>query len=280
MFKKNVDDPQLYFNAADIILGNPPPEWFEHKTSVKFWQLDSAGFDQYSNVKISGTIANMGDYFSTKCAETMVAGILAFYRKIHELVRLQVQSKWVGKPLRYEMDLLSSKRIIILGAGTIAQSIREMLLGFRCSVILTARKNPEAKIRSREELIAQLPNTDLIINTLPGKAHRYVDGDIFSAMKQGSLYASVGRGNTTDEKTLISALESGKLAGAILDVTENEPLPVDSRLWSMENVILTQHTGGGHKLEDEGKVNLFIQNTNRFLNGESVDNRIDLTAGY
>ncbi len=268
------------FESADIVLGNPPKSWFSNTSNLKFWQLDSAGFDQYSELSISAPVANMGDYFSPKCAETMMGGILAFYRNIHELVRLQEKSKWVGKPLRYEMDMLTGKKVIILGAGTIALCLRKMLSGFDCKVQLTARKNPNAEIHSRDELLKALSSTDLVVNTLPGKANRYADDSFFQAMREGSLYASVGRGNTTDEKSLIQALETGKLAGAVLDVTEAEPLPAENPLWSMTNVILTQHTGGGYKFEDEGKVDIFIENTRRFINGEKPQNLVDLTSGY
>lgn len=266
--------------SSELLLGNPPRNWIEKATQLKFWQLDSAGFDQYRDVKLNTRVSNMGDFFAVKCAETMVGGILSFYRKIHRLVQLQSEKKWVGKPLRYEMDVLSGKRVIVFGAGTIARSIRKMLTGFDCDVTLSARKDPEAGIHSREELTRRLPDADLVINTLPGVAQHYADEAVFSAMKPGALYASVGRGNTTDEDALLMALQSGRLSGAVLDVTEKEPLPTESPLWTMPNVILTQHTAGGYKFEDEFKIDLFIENVNRFINGDKPSNLVDLREGY
>jgi glyoxylate/hydroxypyruvate reductase len=210
----------------------------------------------------------------------MVGGILAFYRNIHRLVRLQKEQKWIGKPLRYEMDLLTGKKVIVLGAGTIGLSIKKMLAGFDCPVQLSARTNPSADIHSKEALLERLGDAELVINTLPGTAKHVADNSFFDAMRHGSVYASVGRGNTTDEAAMIDALKSHKLAGAILDVTEIEPLPPTSPLWSMENVILTQHTAGGYKFEDEGKVDLFITNVKRLLSGEPILNRIELHSGY
>jgi len=283
IFRNSVkDDLQSAFQSASIILGNPPANWFtEVPENLSFWQLDSAGFDQYQNVKLKNiVVANMGDFFSIKCAETIVAGILAFYRHIHELVRLQTEKKWIGKPLRYKLDLLSEKNIIILGAGSIAQSIEKILSGFNCSIKITARKNPRAQIHSYDNLLSELQKTDLVINTLPGKANKYVSADFFNAMQKGSLYASIGRGNTTDEEALLDALTTRKISGAVLDVTEQEPLPQQSKLWDMQNVILTQHTGGGYKEEDEGKVKFFISNVKRFLNGEEVQHRVNLEQGY
>ena len=99
-------------------------------------------------------------------------------------------------------------------------------------------------------------------------------------MKDQSVYASVGRGSTTDELALIDALKSGKLDGAVLDVTEVEPLPADSPLWHMDHVILTQHTGGGHKNEHMGKVDLFLNNIIAIQNGAAVANEVSLVKGY
>jgi glyoxylate/hydroxypyruvate reductase len=268
------------FAASEILMGNPPAEWFQQPSELRFWQLDSAGFDQYRKLNLKIPVANMGDYFSAKCAETMVGGILSFYRNIHELVRLQQERKWVGRPLRYSMDLLTGKNVIILGAGTISQSIVKLLRGFDCLIRLAARNNPQAQILSREDLIRALPDASLVINTLPGNVQHYADATFFNAMATGSLYATVGRGNTTDEGALINALQMGKIGGAVLDVTEFEPLPAESPLWKMKNVILTQHTGGGYKLEDEGKVEQFIKNANRFLKGEPIHNPVNLVSGY
>ncbi len=263
-----------------VVFGNPPREWIAGHGKLLFWQLDSAGFDQYRGIETNAVVANMGDFFSINCAETIVSGILAFYRSVHTLVRLQEEKRWVGKPLRYEMETLTGKRVILLGAGTIAQAIARLLSGFNCDVRFVARTNPDAEIRSRSSLIQALPETDILINTLPGSAGTAVDEPVFEAMRGGSIYASIGRGVTTDESALIRALDSGRLAGAVLDVTSEEPLPVSNPLWGMKQVILTQHTGGGHRLEDEGKVNQFLKNLKLFLGNHRIENAVDLTRGY
>lgn len=279
--KLSPSDAKQAFKSAEIIMGNPPISWFEEiPPGLAFWQLDSAGFDQYKQLKLNIPVANMGDFFARPCAETIVGGILTFYRHIHELVLLQSQKKWVGKPIRVKLELLGNKKVVILGAGTIAKAVKEMLTGFGSQVKLSARKNPAADYHSTEELMKALPETDLVINTLPGTADRFVSERFFDTMKTGSVYASVGRGNTTDEPALIAALKSGKLSGAVLDVTAVEPLPADSVLWSMNNVILTQHSGGGQVMEDEGKVKQFILNLTKFLNKEKIKDPVDLTRGY
>lgn len=275
------EEQQAAFQSANVVLGNPPAAWFaDPLPNLKFWQLDSAGFDGYKNAQINATVANMGDYFAWPCAETMLAGILAMYRRIPELAILQSRSEWVGAPIRDRTGLLRQKRVVILGTGTIGQAVRQMLTGFNCAVKMLARTDPQADLHSADELKAVLPQTDIVVNCLPGTATGFVSADLIGAMHPGSLYANVGRGSTTDEPSLIRALQSGQLGGAVLDVTATEPLPADSPLWTLPNVLLTQHTGGGQPDEDAGKVGLFLRNLPRFLAGQPLENGVDLGRGY
>ena len=269
------------FQSAEIILGNPPVEWFENMpSSLKFWQLDSAGFDQYRHLRVNCPVANMGDFFARQCSETIVGGILSFYRGLNHLTRLQDLKKWDGKNVRSELGTLGDKNVLILGSGAIGLAVKKILSGFGCTIKTTARHNPIADFHTLEETLSALPGTSLVINTLPGTADHYVSSRFFDAMTRGSVYASIGRGNTTDERAMVEALRSGKLAGAILDVTETEPLPRDSLLWGMKNVILTQHTGGGIETEAEGILKQFIRNLNSLIRKEEIPDLVDLSRGY
>ncbi|TGE25566.1 D-2-hydroxyacid dehydrogenase [Hymenobacter aquaticus] len=275
-------DQQLpAFQQAAVLLGNVPPAWLtEHQPAgLRFWQIDSAGFDQYAGLRVPFPVANMGDYFAWPCAETIVAGILSFYRRIPELAVLQQRREWVGPPVRTRVGLLRGKRVIILGAGGIGLAVREQLAGFRCQVRLLARTNPEAQLHSAAELAADLPTTDLVINCLPGSADGFFSAELVAAMAPGSLYASVGRGNTTDEPALLAALQAGKIS-AVLDVTAQEPLPADSPLWTLPNVLLTQHSGGGQPHEDEGKVELLLRNLGHLRHGQPLENLVEPGRGY
>lgn len=271
------------FQNAQVVLGNPPAAWLTPTPpQLKFWQLDSAGFDGYKNVDLPASIAvcNLADYFSIPCAETIVAGIMAFYRGVDELTLLKAEKRWVGVPIRYRLGLLTGKRVVILGAGSIGQSVRKMLMGFDCQINLVARSHASATIHSPKELLQVLPDTDLVINCLPGTAHRFFTKEMIDALPPTAVFANVGRGTTVDEAALILALQKKRLAGAVLDVTEIEPLPADNPLWEMSNVILTQHTGGGQASENEGKVAFFVKNFQRFLNKQPLENQIELAKGY
>ncbi|MCE7044174.1 D-2-hydroxyacid dehydrogenase [Dyadobacter sp. CY312] len=277
------NDAKNIFRSAHFILGNPPVEWFENAPAdLKFWQLDSAGFDQYASVKLPDgvKVANMGNWFARPCAETIVGGVVALYRGLDTLTLLKKKLEWVGSKLRGDLKILHGQNVIILGAGTIGQAVNEILKGFGCRTHMLARTSPDADLHSREDLFQELPNADLVINTLPGTATHFVDADFFNTIKKGAVYASVGRGSTTDESALINALNSKQLDGAVLDVTEVEPLPAESPLWNLENVILTQHTGGGRHDEHLGKVDLFLNNIFAIENGSDIIDLVSLSKGY
>ncbi|WP_210518044.1 D-2-hydroxyacid dehydrogenase [Hymenobacter terricola] len=278
-----VDQQFSAFQEAEVLLGNPPAAWLTAGTPplLRFWQIDSAGFERYRHVRLPIPVANMGDFFAWPCAETMVGGLLALYRHLPELAVLQSQKKWVGGAhVRNRAGLLRGKRVVILGAGAIGLAVRQQLTGFECWVQLLARTHPEAALRSKEDLKAALPDTDIVINCLPGSAEGFFSADLVAAMRPGSIYASVGRGNTTDEPALLKLLQAGYLGGAVLDVTAIEPLPADSPLWTLPNVLLTQHTGGGQALEDESKVDVLLRNLELLRTGQPLENLVELSRGY
>jgi glyoxylate/hydroxypyruvate reductase A len=282
---REVDDTDAQalekFKEAQWVLGNVPTEWLGNKTnSLEFWQLDSAGFDKYKHLQLSAKVANMGDWFARPCAETIVGGLMALVRGIDALTLLKQNKQWVGHAMRPHLGLLDRRHVVVLGGGTIGKATRAILEGFRCQVKTLARTSPEAELHTVEELLAELPSVDILVNTLPGTADQFVDRRVIAAMQAGSVYANVGRGNTTDEDALIEALKSGHLSGAVLDVTEQEPLPTDSPLWTLPNVILTQHTGGGQADEDVGKVALFLRNIGNLETGNAIESEINLTRGY
>jgi phosphoglycerate dehydrogenase-like enzyme len=276
------DQARAAFQSAEVVLGNPPAAWLTDGPlpALTFWQIDSAGFDRYKGVQLAVPVANMGDFFAWACAETMVAGLLALYRRLPELVLLQAKQQWVGAEVRGRQGLLRDKRVVILGAGTIGQAVREQLSGFGCAVRFLARRDPQAQLHTKEELAAALPETDVVVNCLPGSADGFFSAELVAAMRPGSIYASVGRGNTTDEPALIAALQAGRLGGAVLDVTATEPIPAGHPLWTLSNVLLTQHTGGGQPREAEGKIDQFVHNLGRLRAGQPLENPVELAEGY
>ncbi len=283
IFKEDITESEQFeaFTKADILMGNAPLVWLEKKSDqLKWWQLESAGFDKFKSLDLNCITTNVGDYYAQPCAETIVAGILALYRKVDTLSVLQTTKNWIGEPLRLEMKLLYGQKVLILGAGTIGFCVKDILKGFNCDITVLANSNPDADIHSLDELKAILPEMDLVISCLPGTASGFFTKELIGLMKSDAVFANVGRGNTVNELALIEALKNGKIDGAVLDVTEVEPLPQDNPLWALPNVLILQHTGGGRRKEHHGKFKIFLENLTLFATGKPLNNLINLGRGY
>jgi glyoxylate/hydroxypyruvate reductase len=264
------------FLNSDICYGNPPLDWVNESTKLQWLQLNSAGLDPYQQLTdFHFQITNLKGYFGLSVAETTVAGILGVYRKIDELARLQTRKNWIGTPIRETLYLLTNKKILILGNGAIGLKIKLLLTGFECEITVLDSKTITS-------ITDYLPETDILISTLPETTETkgLISKQYLEMLKPSVLFVNVGRGTNVDEKALIEILQENRIMGAVLDVTEIEPLPPESPLWKMENVLLTQHSSGGWIEESSGKVRFFLENLERFEQNEKLVNIVDLAKGY
>ncbi len=285
IFKSHLRTPEDIRSAiqeADIIAGNPKPAaWIAEARNLKWLQLMSTGFEYYKAISTPAIVTNLRDYYSSPCAETMIAGIMALYRGIDVCIRLKDQRIWKGHALRPQLQLLYEKKVIILGKGNIGMRLAQNLEGFRCDISVYARSS--GQLRTPEELWQYLPEADIVIGCLPGtdETSGLFTNVMIQRMKPTALFCNVGRGNLLqDEQALVDALQQNKIGGAVLDVTAEEPLPDDHPLWGCPNTILTQHTGGGMDSEYEGMVALFLQNLELFKKGAPLQNQVQLQKGY
>jgi phosphoglycerate dehydrogenase-like enzyme len=139
------------------------------------------------------------------------------------------------------------------------------------------------ELYATRDLHRALREADYVVVTLPGtpETHRLLDAEAISTIKRGAYFVNVGRGKVIDEEALIEALKSGHLAGVALDVFEEEPLPRESPLWVLENVIVSPHsTDNVPGLTNELQTELFCDNLWRYLNGEPLRNELDKKLLY
>ncbi|CUS81143.1 D-isomer specific 2-hydroxyacid dehydrogenase, NAD binding domain, partial [Candidatus Kryptonium thompsonii] len=138
------------------------------------------------------------------------------------------------------------------------------------------------EVVTRAEMQHLLENSDFIVVVLPltDETHHLIGEKEFNMMKKKPYFFNIGRGAVVDEKALINALKEGKIRGAGIDVFEDEPLPSDSPLWEMENVLVTPHIAGLFPNYWEEPTNLFIENFKRYINGKELINVVDKLAGY
>ena len=273
-----------HFLKAEVVFGNVPASWLSDTKKLRWLQLESVGFGEYQTIPVPADlqITNLRGMFSPPVAETVMAGILMLYRGLHTLGRHQIKQQWVGAELRPALRTLQGARAVIVGGGSIGQAIRDRLRPFGTYVSIMDSYQENADLRSWSALDDELPRTDIIICCLPETQETIgqFGAERLSKSKPSALLVNVGRGSLIDEAALVDCLQQKVLGGCVLDVTRQEPLPASSPLWELSNVVLTQHTGGGSGNELMNKVNVFLDNWQRFKRGEALENVVNLTQGY
>ncbi len=270
------------FLQAEVVFGDVPINWLPQTTALRWLQLESVGFGKYSDVaQSSQVITNLSGFGKEAVTETAIGGILTLYRRLDELARLQTTKDWQISRIRAESKKLHGSQVIILGAGAISQYCRAVLEALGCEVMMFAKHSP-VEIQSLQALDNQLPNADIVIGCLPHTPETagMIDVKRLNRFKNGAILVNVGRGSLIEETPLIEALHSGKLGGAVLDVTAEEPLPTNHPLWQCPNCVLTQHTAGGYDTENLDKTRFFLNNLKRYLSGKTVQNIVDFKRGY
>ena len=265
--------------SCEVVFGNLSPVLLNEVPSLKWVQLESAGFAEYQAcIQFNKflQISNLKDFFSDQVAHTAVAAILSFYRKIPTLSLLQKKKTWVGDSLRKQLETLSGKNILFIGSGFINKRIKKLLGGFDCIFEFTNSQTPKAKLK---KLIKQ---SEIVICCTPGtpKTDNLLNKELLNQLGKNCLLVNIGRGNVIDEKELIHVLQKKKILGAILDVTNQEPIPESHPLWTLDDVLLTQHTAGGSKDELLKKIDFFKNNLERYLKNKKPLNLVNFKRGY
>ena len=214
---------------------------------LRFLQLTSAGFDRIplEEARRRGiTVCNARGVYSAPMAELAICGVLQLCKQSRFFYENQKARRW--EKHRGLMEL-SSRQVTVLGCGSVGAACARRFSAFDCRVIgvdLYPREDPcFARMAPLSELDALLPETDVLVLTLPltDETRGLLNAARLAALKSGAILVNIARGPVAEEAALAEALASGRLGGAVLDVFETEPLPQDSPLWAMENVILTPH---------------------------------------
>ena len=277
-FKKIADNN---FLKCEIVFGNIPPGWVNQSSKIRWLQLESTGFAEYSEVKKNFLnkdviITNLKSFFAHQVAQTVMAGIFSFYRGLDSFTLLKNEKKWIGDPIRAKLEILNDKNILFFGKGSINQEIAKYIKLFNCKYLFIDSNS------NKSFFTKKLKKAEIVICALPGttKTKMLFNEKMINSLSKQTIFVNVGRGNLINEKHLIKKLKNNDIKGAILDVTAEEPLRKNNPLWSCPNLILTQHTGGGYKDEIMDKVNFFLDNFQRYLKKSKVLNKINPLKGY
>lgn len=258
---------------------------------LKWMQTVGAGVDDIVSPELIARgilVTNNSGVHASNIAEHVLCMMLAFARKLPLQIRGQIAHEWRDDVGRQGVFELGGQTLMIVGMGNIGRALAERANALGMKVIGVRRQTTLDLPRGVDEqfgddqLKDQLPRADHVAITLPltSRTRHLFDDSTIGAMKPGSYIYNIGRGPIIDTQSLISHLESGRLAGAGLDVTDPEPLPPDSGLWDMQNVIITSHTSGATPNYLDRAMEILHENIRRFATGRQLLNVVDLNEGY
>ena len=279
--RRSVTEEQLA--QATILLGWVRAADLKKAGKLKWFQTMWAGTDEYEG---PGTLpegvilTSSSGSNSRSVAEHMLASVLALCRRLPESRDSQREHRWQDEG---KMRTLLDSTVLVLGAGHVGAAFGAMCRGLGSHTIGVKRhvSGPVEgfdQVCPLEELDSLLPRADVVALTLPHTPQTVglMDARRIDLMKEDAILISAGRGSVLDQEALARAMQGGKLWGAALDVTVPEPLPADSPLWDIPNLLLTPHVAGGMRLEVTRRtcIQMAQDNLRRYLAGEPLVNRV------
>lgn len=268
------------------------PELIESAPSLVWVQALSAGVDRYMAIKPlvendNIVLTNMRAVHGPAIADHAMATLLQLTRNLRFYGEQQAKETWNEGDTPWPSSALAGRTMLVVGLGGIGSEIAQRARGFGMRIIATRRSDaasPEfvQRVGKPADLLSMLPGADVVAICVPltAETEGMIDEAAFKAMKPGAILINIARGRIVDTSALFAALNDGRLAGACLDVTEPEPLPADSPLWKMPNVVITPHVAADAQVTDDRRVILFRENLRRFSAGEPLLNVVDKKAGY
>ena len=268
-----------YIAGADILMTFGPmvtDQVVRDSTNLKWIQALGTGVDNLvdlPSLRSNVIVTNLQGIHGAPMSEAAIMAMLALSRNFPRAVRNQDRHLWE----RWPATLLDGKRLGILGIGVIAETLAPKCKALGMTVVgISSAKRTVAgfdQVYGRDELLAAVRHLDYLIALTPySPATRHiVSAAIFSAMPPTSYFINLARGGVVDEVALIKALESSQIAGAALDVFNDEPLPQDHPFWTMKNVIVTAHLGGFYDGYAERALPVVEENIRKFLAGDTAN---------
>lgn len=258
---------------------------------VQWIQATSAGIGQfvarhrYGERMPNTRFTTASGVHAVPLAEFCMMAMLMHFRGLMHLQREQERRHWE----RFATTDLTDKTVAIVGVGRIGREVARLSRAFGMRVIGAKARESDAQLDAlvdafypAELLHEMLGAADVVVLIVPHtpQTEKMIGAPEFAAMKQGAYLINIARGAVVDEPALIEALQDGRLAGAALDVFAVEPLPAESPLWKMPNVLVSPHSASTSNRENERIVALFCDNLRRFLDGRPLRNQLDLARMY
>lgn len=306
---RNVEEiPNEQWEVINVLLTQGVLPQLENVPNLKWVQLRYVGIDAILDHPIFGcddiAITTMSGAITRQIAEFVMMAILSMGKNLLKIISNQREKHWpIGKERLsafVPVDLRNST-VGIVGYGSIGRQVARLLQPFQATVLASKKDvlNPEddgytpegvgdqhgdffTRLYPSEALKSMLAESDFVVVALPltDSTQNIIDAEALAAMKPTAYLINVGRGELIDEGALINALQENQIAGAVLDVFVDEPLPEDNPLWDMPNVIVSPHISWLSRYFKSDTLALFIENLNRLLENHPLYNRVDPKRKY
>jgi len=278
-------------DRADAAFGTLPPALLRAAGKLRWLQAPQAappaGYYTPELIAHPVVVTNFREIYNDHIAAHIMAFVLAFARGLHCYIPRQLRREWRPEPLDTGVVHLPEATALIVGVGGIGAETARLAAAFGMHVTGVDARRREAppgvrKLDGPDALDSLLPHADFVILTVPhtpateGFMHRAR----FQRMKRTAFFINIGRGMTTRLDDLVAALRAGEIAGAGLDVFEQEPLPADHPLWTLPNVLITPHIAGHGPYLDDRRLEILLDNARRFLAGQPLRNVVDKTSWF
>lgn len=268
-----------------LMAGGVPAGLLPSMPKLRWAQAMSAGVEGWM------ALPDLPPALTLTCArgthtESMPENIMAALFYAAKPVRIAVENQKSAKWVHTVPQPLTGKTLGILGLGVIGQEVARLAAAFGMRVIGTKRRPGAvpnvAGIVPPERTDEVLAQSDFVLLLLPAtkETDNFIDAGRLAKMKPGAWLINFGRGHTIVDADLIAAAKDRKIAGAILDVFRQEPLPAEHPFWTAEGIVVLPHIGGPHPQRDRFVARLFVENLRRFLDGEPLKEVVDRAAGY
>ncbi len=275
-------------SKTEVVFGRLPFARYRELPNLRWVQQDFAGTDWLLNfpdlIEKDFILTNASGVHAIPIAEHILAMMLALARDFPYSFQKQRNHQW-GR--RGQVIELEGTTLGVIGLGKIGEKTAEKAKGLNMKVLAT-RRNPERsspyvdRMYGTEGLMELLSQSDWVVIAAPmtPETRGMIGEKELRSMKKSAHIINIARGSIIQEKVLIKALQEGWIAGAGLDVFEKEPLPEDSPLWDMENVIITGHFAGSTPFYFDRVLEIFLENLRRYRSGEPLINVVDKQRGY
>jgi phosphoglycerate dehydrogenase-like enzyme len=277
---------------ADVYVGWLNRDVFLAAKKLKWIQSPSTGVDYFLTIPelVDGAVllTNARGTHAACLAESTLGMILAFTRGIRDSVLHQQRREWIQRAVRPRLVELTGSTMGIVGFGTIGRALAERAQAFGVRVIATDlypvdKPDYVAELWNTDRLSDLLSESDYVVVTVPyiPENHGLIGSEQLALMKPTAMLVGVSRGGIIDQTALVRALREKRLAAAALDVFRPEPLPADSELWDVENLLITPHIAGGTQFEGQYVLDILVENLARFLRGDlPLRNQVDKQRGF